>query len=196
MTPEQTVDLFIERIVAKDLDGACELVTDDVEYDNVPMGKNVGPDGIKSVLGAMVDGVGEGIGRSWQFRGRHWAYGLPLDELVGRVDADSDVIGVGIMFSNFWPISKAVIRALRERFPGTPMVCGGEHVSALPRFVLEDGPVDYAVVGEGEETTLELLDHLAGVPDALPLERIAGLTYRGREGTITTTARRRTGCGV
>jgi limonene-1,2-epoxide hydrolase len=59
MTPEQTVDLFIERIVAKDLDGACELVTDDVEYDNVPMGKNVGPDGIKSVLGAMVDGVGE-----------------------------------------------------------------------------------------------------------------------------------------
>src|SRR5262245_49573781 len=110
----------------------------------------------------VVDGVGEGIGRSWQFRGRHWAYGLPLDELVGRVDADSDVIGVGIMFSNFWPISKALIHALREQFPRTPIVCGGEHVSAVPRFVLEDAPVDYAVVGEGEETALELLDHLAG----------------------------------
>jgi limonene-1,2-epoxide hydrolase len=57
MTPEETVNEFVKRLVAKDLDGACELVTADIEYDNVPMGKNFGPDGIKSVLGAMVDGV-------------------------------------------------------------------------------------------------------------------------------------------
>jgi limonene-1,2-epoxide hydrolase len=57
MTPDQIVTEFVRRLVAKDLDGACELVTDDVEYDNVPMGKNFGPDGIKAVLGAMVDGV-------------------------------------------------------------------------------------------------------------------------------------------
>ena len=31
----------------EDPDGACELVTDDVEYDNVPMGKNFGPTGSK-----------------------------------------------------------------------------------------------------------------------------------------------------
>jgi limonene-1,2-epoxide hydrolase len=58
MTPEETVNEFVRRVVAKDLDHACELVTPDIEYDNVPMGKNYGPDGIKSVLGAMVDGVG------------------------------------------------------------------------------------------------------------------------------------------
>jgi limonene-1,2-epoxide hydrolase len=57
MTPEETVTEFIRRLVTKDLDGACAMVTDDVEYDNVPMGKNFGPDGIKAVLGAMVDGV-------------------------------------------------------------------------------------------------------------------------------------------
>jgi limonene-1,2-epoxide hydrolase len=54
MTAEEVVDEFIRRVVAKDLDAACELVTRDVEYDNVPMGKNFGPDGIKAVLGAMV----------------------------------------------------------------------------------------------------------------------------------------------
>jgi limonene-1,2-epoxide hydrolase len=58
-SPEATVDAFIERVVAKDLEGACELVAADMEYDNVPMGKNYGPDGIKAVLGAMVDGVGQ-----------------------------------------------------------------------------------------------------------------------------------------
>jgi limonene-1,2-epoxide hydrolase len=57
MTPEEVVNEFIRRLVAKDLDGACELVTAEVEYDNVPMGKNYGPEGIKTVLGAMVDGV-------------------------------------------------------------------------------------------------------------------------------------------
>jgi limonene-1,2-epoxide hydrolase len=56
---EQVVDEFIRRLVAQDLDGACELVTDDVEYDNVPMGKNVGPDGIKAILEPMVAGVDE-----------------------------------------------------------------------------------------------------------------------------------------
>ena len=59
MTAEETVNEFIKRIVSKDLDGACELVTADVEYDNVPMGKNFGPEGIKGLLGPMVEGLDE-----------------------------------------------------------------------------------------------------------------------------------------
>ena len=59
MTAEAIVDEFIKRVVAKDLDGACELVTPDVEYDNVPMGKNFGPEGIKALLGPMVEGLDE-----------------------------------------------------------------------------------------------------------------------------------------
>lgn len=53
MTTEEVVDEFIRRIVAKDIDGACELVTDDVEYDNVPMGKVYGPVGIHEILDPM-----------------------------------------------------------------------------------------------------------------------------------------------
>ncbi len=59
MTPEQIVDEFIRRVVAIDLDGACELVGEDLEYDNVPMGKNHGPDELKAFLGMMVGGVAE-----------------------------------------------------------------------------------------------------------------------------------------
>ena len=59
MTPEETVNEFIRRVVSKDLDGACELVSDDHEYDNVPMGKNFGPDGLKAFLGPMTDGIDE-----------------------------------------------------------------------------------------------------------------------------------------
>ena len=59
MTPLETVNEFIRRATNMDLDGACELVTDDVEYDNVPMGKNHGPEGIREILGPMVDALDE-----------------------------------------------------------------------------------------------------------------------------------------
>ena len=58
-TPEEVVDRFIACVVAMDLDGACDLVTDDLEYDNVPMGKNHGPEGLKAFLGPMVGGLDE-----------------------------------------------------------------------------------------------------------------------------------------
>ena len=57
MTNEETVDEFMRRFCAKDLDGACELVTDDVVYDNVPIGSNVGPDGIKAVAASLLRGI-------------------------------------------------------------------------------------------------------------------------------------------
>jgi limonene-1,2-epoxide hydrolase len=54
MNAEEVVNEFMARVVRMDLDAACELVSDDVEYDNVPMAKVYGPDGIKGILGAMV----------------------------------------------------------------------------------------------------------------------------------------------
>lgn len=61
MGPGETVREFLARICRRDLDGACELVTDDVEYDNVPMGKQFGPQGIKDLLGPMFGGGAGGF---------------------------------------------------------------------------------------------------------------------------------------
>lgn len=57
MTPMETVNEFMRRVCAKDLDGACEMVSADIEYDNVPMGKNHGPDEMKAFLTPMVAGL-------------------------------------------------------------------------------------------------------------------------------------------
>ena len=59
MTPEATVNEFIRRVVAVDLDGAAELVSDDLEYDNVPIGVTHGPDGLKEFLAGMTLGIDE-----------------------------------------------------------------------------------------------------------------------------------------
>lgn len=138
-----------------------------------------------------VDGLGEGIGRVSPFRDGFYLHGLPIAEIVARIDPDSDAVGIGVMFSGTWPLARALIEAIRARLPRAAIICGGEHVTALTRFVMTDAPVDYAVVGEGEETVVELAAHLAGEVRAAPLERIEGLAYRAADGAIVTTPRRR-----
>jgi limonene-1,2-epoxide hydrolase len=59
MDAEATVNEFIRRVVAGDFVGAGELVADDLEDDNVPMGKNLGRQALVSFLGAMTKGVEE-----------------------------------------------------------------------------------------------------------------------------------------
>lgn len=53
MSPLETVNAFIAAFEANDLDTACSMVTDDCEYDNVPMIKVFGPEGIRGILGPM-----------------------------------------------------------------------------------------------------------------------------------------------
>ena len=54
MTPAETVDAFIGALESQDLDAAVALVSDDCEYDNVPMGKNHGPAAIRAILEPMI----------------------------------------------------------------------------------------------------------------------------------------------
>jgi len=56
---ESVVDEFIRRVTSHDVDGACELLHPDVEYDNVPVGKNLGIDAVKAFLAPMVGGIDE-----------------------------------------------------------------------------------------------------------------------------------------
>lgn len=54
MTPGELVTALVRACEARDLDRVCSLVTDDIEYDNVPMGKVYGPEGVRKVLSAGV----------------------------------------------------------------------------------------------------------------------------------------------
>lgn len=96
MTPEETVNRFIELVTGGNLDAACELVTDDIEYDNVPMGKNIGPDAMKAFLGAMEGNLDE---TEWVVHRQVAAGNLVMNERtdrfrVGEVWMELPVAGV------------------------------------------------------------------------------------------------------
>ena len=49
-TPDSLIREFIALLVSRDLDAAAAMVTEDFEYDNVPMGKSFGPQAIQDTL--------------------------------------------------------------------------------------------------------------------------------------------------
>jgi radical SAM superfamily enzyme YgiQ (UPF0313 family) len=66
-------------------------------------------------------------------------------------------------------------RLVRERHPDVPIVWGGVHASLMPQQTLSHPLVDIVVVGEGEETFLELVKALES---GTPLSRVAGIWYK------------------
>ena len=78
-------------------------------------------------------------------------------------------------------IAADLAQQIKRALPGTPVVVGGVHATALPAQTLREFPVfDAAIFGEGERTLVEVVRaREAGVPPA----KIAGLAWR-REGEV------------
>jgi radical SAM superfamily enzyme YgiQ (UPF0313 family) len=92
------------------------------------------------------------------------------------------------MFSVEWPIVDELVRAIRRALPRAFIVLGGEHVTACPEQTLEGCPAaDAGVLGEGEETIVDLVDALAAGRD---LAEVHGIIHRGPGGRPVRTPRR------
>lgn len=140
---------------------------------------------------STVDAVGEAV---HQYSRVSWSegtliHGLGTSEIVERVDSGTQVIGISCMFSVEWLVAKEVIEALRRAFPAALIVLGGEHVTACPEFTLDScRAADVGVLGEGEETIVDLLDaHASGSP----LDAVRGIVFRRGESVVRTAPRTR-----
>jgi radical SAM superfamily enzyme YgiQ (UPF0313 family) len=115
--------------------------------------------------------------------------GISFEELLVKIDKDYDIIGISIMFSNNWLINRALINFLKENLPTTYIVAGGEHVSAIPEYCLNDCVgLDFCVIGEGEETIVELCQAIEGKKAFMDVGSIA---YRQDKKIVITPRRAR-----
>jgi len=159
----------------------------------------VPPLGLAYIAGALcaaghevqtVDAVGEAVHLYSRARCDDHAlmHGLRNEEIVARIDPRTQIIGVSCMFSVEWPIAEELVSAIRRAFPEAFIVVGGEHVTACPELTLTTCPAaDVGVLGEGEETIVELVNaHAAG----RDLGEVAGIIYRGPNGAAARTAPR------
>lgn len=137
---------------------------------------------------AVIDALGEAPDQLLEKDGFVFQ-GLTFAETVRRIPADATIIGISCMFTQDWPWTRLLIRAVRERFPDALIVAGGEHVTAVPEFCLRDCPaLDVCVLGEGEETLVELIR--AGGHRAR-FQGIAGLAFLENDRFVKTCGRAR-----
>jgi len=121
---------------------------------------------------------------------RYLYYGLSIKEILQHLAIkEFNVLFVSLMFSHDWPMTKSFIKTIKKVYPEVTMVCGGEHISACPRFSMEDCPeIDICVLGEGEETSIDILK---AIEQKKSLSKINGIVYRSEEGIITNPRRSR-----
>lgn len=105
-----------------------------------------------------------------------FAEGLSWAEFERRVASiKPDVFGIGGM-TPVWDLTHRALETAR-RFSGV-VIAGGPHVSMRGASIIEDEPdIDYAVVGEGEITIVELIKALESGAD---VGAVAGVI--GRDG--------------
>jgi len=100
-----------------------------------------------------------------------------LDE-VARITESFDIVGItSVTFLAL--LTHGVAKAIRERNKNIPIIVGGPHASVVPEEILEDNNIDYVVIGEGEDTFLELVEALEA---KRPVAAIRGIAYRRENG--------------
>ena len=138
---------------------------------------------VLDAVGAAPNQVSQGA------RSQLFALGLTIPEIVDRLEPEADVIGLTNMWSFSWPLVRELIHSIKEARPATPILCGGEHFTGLPEFSMKQAPIDFIVVGEGEETAVEILAALES--GNTNYHDIHGLWYRDAAGNPKESVQRR-----
>ena len=112
----------------------------------------------------------------------------PWSEIAGAVRSyEPDLVclsGLTCEASTLHRIAE-ITRSVR---PGVPVLAGGPHPSSDPAAVLRDENIDAVVIGEGEETLLELAQQIQAEPETwrtpASLLAIRGVASRGPDGAM------------
>ncbi len=113
--------------------------------------------------------------------------GLTIDEIIAQIPASVKIVGLTSLFSHSWFLARDIAKKIKEVFPHCNIIFGGEHPSAQIKETLKCNFIDYVVVGEGEETFLELVDHLIKKKNP---RNILGMAYKNNKDEIVQTPKR------
>lgn len=137
----------------------------------------------------VIDAIAENPEQYTTLKGDIEINGLTNQEILNRIPSDTDCIGLTIMFTNNWLSDRALIDHIGDHLPGVPIFAGGEHITGMPeRSIRQTRHLRACVLGEGEETVVELVDKIFS--DAA-LSAVEGIAYRQSDGQIVVTPRRK-----
>jgi anaerobic magnesium-protoporphyrin IX monomethyl ester cyclase len=137
----------------------------------------------------VIDAIAEKSNQFFKLDDEIHVNGLTNKEIVDMIPPDTDLIGVSLMFTNNWLNDRRLLSLIGQELPGIMVIAGGEHITGLPEICMKQASVLKAVVlGEGEETIVELVDAFQNEQD---LSLVEGIAYRSNEEIIINSRRKR-----
>lgn len=107
----------------------------------------------------------------WEIQIKGWSQ----EQVVERLKStDYDLVGISGIVTQYGYV-KWLAQVIKEINNGKKIIAGGSVSSSIPRLLLEKTAVDIAVIGEGEETAVELLDRIKEDKD---LKGLRGIWYK------------------
>ena len=108
--------------------------------------------------------------------------GIGYAEIEKRIRSFSpDIVGVSCLISNQSAEMARLCELAKSIDSNVITIVGGEHPSALPEEALKDENIDFVIIGEGEYTTRDLLNHIVKGTDYSGLD---GFAYRDEGRTM------------
>lgn len=119
-----------------------------------------------------------------------WLAGLTDDEVLKRIvnSQDVSILGVSCYMSNNEK-SIELARKIRSINPNIKLMCGGFGPSFNPQKFVKDGIFDVAMIGEGEESIVEVCNYFIGA-SSKKIEEIEGIAYENDGCCIRTQKRK------
>ena len=110
------------------------------------------------------------------------------DELAKFLEENEfDIIGVGFLAARFKETIESLCTVINEHKKNAWLFLGGPGPSPIPEYVLEKTKADIVVIGEAEETIVELLKCKLEKGDC---SQIKGIAYRSPEGIMVNERRK------
>ncbi len=77
-------------------------------------------------------------------------------------ESGASIVGITVLMDQFAPAGHECARLVRAALPESQVLMGGVYVTMNPAKVMADPNVDFAFVGEGEETISQFVDWVLG----------------------------------
>jgi magnesium-protoporphyrin IX monomethyl ester (oxidative) cyclase len=135
----------------------------------------------------ILDAAGEGWQNIEDIDATRCRVGLKNEEIAYRIKCWSpDVVGINVPFSGWSRMAYEIASLVKSVDRDIITVLDGVHPSARPLNCLENPNVDYVIVGEAEETWMELANLIEKGADTQTLKSIRGIGFKsGGEKIIT-----------
>ena len=137
-------------------------------------------------LGAVLEKEGHSV-KAFDYIHDDWG---KVEEKVKHllISEKPQIVGVSSMTTNRTAAFK-LAKLVKSINPSIKVIFGGVHPTLMYEQILKNFPVDFVVIGEGEETIRELVNAIESKANQSKLKRIKGIAFKSGNEVIRTEIR-------